>query len=295
MPPAMMLSIALVAAALGLIAVALIGAVQPARARSVANLRRGEQVSATPGSVAGTGLIELARRLTLPTLVAALERQHARAGRPADWTVGRLLGLKLIWVPVSLTLVIAMIISGAQVPLILLAIAGAILAYFLPDLLLLSRGQERDHRIELELADTLDQMTIAVEAGLAFDAAMARAAANGKGALAEELTRTLQDMRMGQARRQAFRDLAERTQVADLRQFVRAIMQADANGISLGDVLRTQADEMRLKRRQRAEMKAQQVPVKVVMPLMLCILPVLFIVVMAPAAMSAFAAISGTG
>lgn len=91
---------------------------------------------------------------------------------------------------------------------------------------------------------------------------------------------------MGKPRRDAFADLANRTRVSDLRQFVRAIMQADANGISVGDVLRTQAAEMRLKRRQRAEMKAQQVPVKVLMPLILCIMPVLFIVIIGPAALS---------
>jgi tight adherence protein C len=127
-------------------------------------------------------------------------------------------------------------------------------------------------------------MTIAVEAGLGFDSAMARAGKNGNGPLAEELVRTLQDIQVGQSRRAAYESLAERTAVPDLRKFVRAIVQADKYGIAIADVLRTQAFEMRMKRRQRAEEKAMQIPVKVIFPLMLCILPVLFIVLLGPAA-----------
>lgn len=170
---------------------------------------------------------------------------------------------------------------------------ATVVVYFLPELLLNSQGQKRNEKIQLELADTLDQMTIAVEAGLGFDSAMARAAQNGNGPLAAELARTLQDIQVGRSRRQAFEALTARTTVVDLRRFVRAVVQADAYGISIADVLRTQADEMRLKRRQRAEEKAQKLPVKVLAPLMLCILPVLFIVVMGPAVMSMVAAFSG--
>lgn len=202
---------------------------------------------------------------------------------PRDWTLERLLVVKMLVVPLGAALVAIAGLTGQDSVLVLVLALASVIGYFLPDLLLLSRGQERDQRIQLELADTLDQMTIAVEAGLAFDAAMSRAAANGKGALAEEFTRTLQDIRMGVSRAQAFKELGERNEVPDLRQFVRAILQADAFGISIGDVLRTQAAEMRLKRRQRAEEKAQQVPVKVVFPLIVCILPALFIVIMGPA------------
>jgi tight adherence protein C len=164
----------------------------------------------------------------------------------------------------------------------------------LPELLLYSRGIERSEMITLELADTLDQMTIAVEAGLGFDAAMARAGDNGTGPLAEELVRTLQDIQMGQSRRRAFESLANRTDVQDLRRFIRAVIQADSYGIAIADVLRTQAAEMRRKRRQRAEKKAMEIPVKVIFPLMICILPVLFIVLMGPAAMDIVEALSGS-
>jgi tight adherence protein C len=155
-----------------------------------------------------------------------------------------------------------------------------------PDLLLLSRGQERQQAIGLELADTLDQMTIAVEAGLGFESAIARVGRNGKGPLAEELVRTLQDIAVGQPRREAYLALAERTGVRDLRRFIRAVVQADQFGVSIADVLRTQSHEMRLKRRQRAEQKAMQIPVKVIFPLILCILPTLFIVLLGPVVLS---------
>ena len=158
--------------------------------------------------------------------------------------------------------------------------------YFLPELLLYNAATKRNEKIQLELPDTLDQMTIAVEAGLGFEAAMAQAGRNGTGPLAEELVRTLQDIEMGRTRREAYEALGERCGVEDLRRFTRAVTQADANGIAVADVLHTQAGEMRLKRRQRAEEKAMKIPVKVIFPLMLCILPVLFIVVMGPAAMN---------
>jgi tight adherence protein C len=132
-------------------------------------------------------------------------------------------------------------------------------------------------------------MTIAVEAGLGFESAMARAGKNGKGPLAEELVRTLQDIAVGQPRRDAYLAMAERAGVQDLGRFIRAVVQADAYGVSIADVLRTQAQEMRLKRRQRAEEKAMQIPVKVIFPLILCILPVLFIVLLGPAVMDIIA------
>jgi tight adherence protein C len=180
---------------------------------------------------------------------------------------------------------------GLLSTLFVIVVAGV--SYYVPEMLLKSRGQERQQAIALELADTLDQMTIAVEAGLGFESAMARAGRNGKGPLAEELVRTLQDIGVGQPRRDAYLALADRTAVPDLRRFIRAVVQADAYGVSIADVLRTQAQEMRLKRRQRAEEKAMQIPVKVIFPLILCILPTLFIVLLGPAAVDVIGAFSG--
>jgi tight adherence protein C len=176
--------------------------------------------------------------------------------------------------------------------MILLAVFATGLAYFVPDLLIYSRGQERQKKIQLELPNTLDQMLIAVEAGLGFESAMARAGQNGKGPLAEELIRTLQDMQVGRSRRDSYLALAERSNVQDLRTFVRAVVQADAYGIAIAKVLKAQAKEMRVKRRQRAEQKAMKLPVLVLFPLLLFIFPVIFIVILGPAVINIIEAFS---
>jgi tight adherence protein C len=260
---------------------------RPRRDRALlANLRRGfavgVQEQGTPGRAARIGAV--ARRLTPPSGVRRLEKLWSRAGRPEGWPVERLVVAKLVLPLVAALLTLLFATSGTGALLVVTGLVVTGVCYFLPELLLYSRAQERSQKITLELADTLDQMTIAVEAGLGFDAAMAKAGQNGRGPLAEELVRTLQDIQLGQSRRQAYEALAGRTDVVDLRRFVRSIIQADKYGVAVAEVLRTQAAEMRLKRRQRAEEKAMQIPVKVIFPLMLCILPVLFIVLLGPAA-----------
>jgi tight adherence protein C len=231
--------------------------------------------------------------LTPRGTVARLNRLAGVAGRPAAWPVPKLVTAKVVLGLVA-ALLGFLLVSGGGSPLTVgVAVVSVGVAYYLPELLLYSRGQERQQAIALELADTLDQMTIAVEAGLGFESAMARAGHNGKGPLAEELVRTLQDIAVGQPRREAYLALAERTGVQDLQRFIRAVVQADQYGVSIADVLRTQAHEMRLKRRQRAEEKAMQIPVKVIFPLILCILPTLFIVLLGPAVMDIVAAFSG--
>lgn len=227
-----------------------------------------------------------ARRFTPPRAVARLDRLHALAGRPAAWPLEQVIAAKPVLAVVALLLGLLLYSGRAGAPLMLLVIAITVTAYFVPDLLLQSRGQERQKLIGLELPDTLDQMMIAVEAGLGFDSAMARAGDKGKGPLADELVRTLQDMQIGRSRREAYEAMGERTNVPDLDAFIRSVVQADIYGISISKVLRTQAGEMRLKRRQRAEEKAMQIPVKVIIPLMLCILPVLFIALLGPAVLN---------
>jgi tight adherence protein C len=258
------------------------------------NLLRGIALPTEGEGAGGPGaLARLAGGLTPRGTVARLNRLAGTAGRPAAWPVPRLVAAKLVLTLIAGTLGL-LVVSGGPSPLtILMAVAVTVVAYFLPELLLHSRGQERREAIALELPDTLDQMTIAVEAGLGFESAMARAGANGKGPLAAELVRTLQDIAVGQPRREAYLALAERTGAQDLRRFIRAVVQADAYGVSIADVLRTQAQEMRLKRRQRAEEKAMQIPVKVIFPLILCILPTLFIVLLGPAVMDIVATFSG--
>ena len=272
-------------------------ALDPTRRLAKANLQRvgGTELTEDPDDAASTNTSarELVYDLTPDLVIRVLDRQLTLAGRPAAWPLEKLLKLKLVWVGIALVLNVLVLLSGPPPLIVLITVVVTVVGYFLPELLAHSAGQKRSERIAIELADTLDQMTIAVEAGLGFDGAMARAGENGRGPLAEELVRTLQDIQMGSSRKDAFRGLSERTDVSDLRRFVRAVIQADTYGISVAGVLHTQADEMRLKRRQRAEEKAQKVPVKVLAPLMLCILPVLFIVVMGPAVLNMMEAFGG--
>lgn len=287
----------LAAVAAGTVVWTVASIVDPQRKQLLANLQRGPVARGVEAEAAHgprpNPLPALARRLTPPVIIRVLERQYLLAGRPIAWPIDKLLVLKMVWIPVGILFGYTMIKASESPLMSLIFVIVPIVVYFLPELLLNSHGQKRNETIELELADTLDQMMISVEAGLGFDAAMSMAAKNGKGPLAEELKRTFQDIQIGRSRRQAFEALTHRTTVADLRRFVRAVIQADAYGISISDVLRTQASEMRLKRRQRAEEKAQKIPVKVLMPLMLFILPVLFIVVLGPAVMGMVEAFGG--
>jgi len=237
--------------------------------------------------------IDVARRAAPARTLHKLDRLQALAGRPPAWTVDRILLAKLM-LPLAAGALGLLFVTADPTPLrILMTGIVVVVCFFVPDLLLRSKGQERQAKIALELPDTLDQMTIAVEAGLGFEAAMLRAAKNGRGPFAQELIRTLQDMQVGQSRKDAYLALADRTTVVELRRFLRAVIQADDYGIAVADVLRTQASEMRLKRRQRAEEKAMKIPVKVIFPLMLCILPALFIVLLGPAALDMVKAFRG--
>jgi tight adherence protein C len=229
-------------------------------------------------------LYRLGWMLTPEGYAQKLDRQLALAGRPASMPLEKLLAIKL---PMALTTTLAWTVLFSVRPsstLFLAAMFFTVLTYFTPDLLLYSKGQERQKQLQLELANTLDQMLISVEAGLGFEAAMARAGANGKGPLADELVRTLQD---------SYLALADRTSVPELRSFVKAIVQADAYGIALASVLRTQAKVMRVARRQRAEEKAMKLPVMVLFPLLFFIFPVLFVVVLGPAVLNIMDTFSG--
>ncbi|MFF0989906.1 type II secretion system F family protein [Kocuria nitroreducens] len=224
-----------------------------------------------------------ARRFTTEGGRDRLESLYSKAGRPVDWPVARLMAYKVYALGGTVLFGLLILLLAGDNGMIVVIVAVIVpLSYFVPDLLLYSRGTERQKAIGLALADTLDQMMIAVEAGLGFESAMARAGHNGKGPLAEELVRTLQEMRVGIPRRDAYLALEQRTDVPDLRTFTRSVIQADAYGISISSVLRTQANEMRIKRRQRAEEAAQKIPTKILIPLMLFILPVLFLTVLGP-------------
>jgi tight adherence protein C len=221
---------------------------------------------------------------------AKLRHRIDLAGNPAGWNVERILAFKVIGLMSGL-------LVGIGLPLGLgggLAVTAGVtvllvpLGYFAPDLALYQIAYNRNERIRRDLPDSMDLLTISVEAGLPFDAALSQVARNTRGPLADELFRVLQEMQIGLARTDALRAVAERTNVPELRGFVTAMVQADSFGIPVASVLRVQARDLRVKRSQRAEEIAQKVPVKILFPLVFCILPALFIVVMGPAAISAY-------
>lgn len=237
-------------------------------------------------------LERLGRRLTPPAYVRKLDHLLALAGRPASLPLGRVLAAKPLLGAVGALL--GLWFASTPAPMLkLVGLFVMLLGYFIPDLLLYSKGQERQKAMQLELPNTLDQMLISVEAGLGFEGAMARAGENGKGPLAEELVRTLQDMQVGRSRRESYQALSERTSIPELRSFVQAVVQADTYGIAISRVLRIQAKVMRVKRRQRAEEKAMKLPVTILFPLLFFIFPVLFIAILGPAVINAINTFSG--
>ncbi|AOT02070.1 type II secretion system F family protein [Arthrobacter sp. U41] len=232
-------------------------------------------------------------RLTPAGYVRKLDKMLSLAGRPTSLPLGRVLAAKPLLGLAGALLGWYISATGATPLIKAVGLFVVLLGYFIPDLMLYSKGQERQTAMQLELANTLDQMLISVEAGLGFEGAMARAGENGKGPLAEELVRTLQDMQVGRSRRESYLALAERTSIPELRSFVQAVVQADTYGIAISRVLRIQAKVMRVKRRQRAEEKAMKLPVMILFPLLFFIFPVLFIAILGPAVINAIDTFSG--
>ena len=227
----------------------------------------------------------LARRLSPAGIVGALERRLDLAGNPSRWTPERILAVKGLGLTV---LGIIGALNGLHNPglFVLYGGIGGFAGFFLPDLLLYNSGIKRQAQMLTNLPDALDMLTVCVEAGLGFDAALSQVARNTSGPLAAEFARTLQEMQIGLSRSQALRALVARTTVPELRSFVSAVVQASDLGIPVAQVLREQATEMRLRRRQLAEEKAQKVPVKIMFPLIGCLFPALLVIVIGPGAIS---------
>ena len=217
------------------------------------------------------------------------------AGNPPGWTVDRVTALKFIGFAVALvlSLIVATLFSFGFAPMLGFCVIAAVVGYMAPNLYLYQLGYDRTKRIQKAMPDALDLLTISVESGLGFDAALSHVARNTDGPLADEFARVLQEMQIGLGRGAALRALGERTHVAELSGFVSAMVQADALGIPVAQVLRVQAREIRTKRRQRAEEQAQKVAVKILIPLIFCILPCLFIAVLGPAAIGIMESFSG--
>ena len=237
----------------------------------------------------------LGKRLTGSDAPERIRKRLDVAGNPSGWTVervqaGKVIGaIAMFFVSIALTTVM-----GPSPTLRIVLIAGAAaVGWFGPNLYLYQKVYDRSKRMQRDLPDAIDLMTISVESGLAFDAAVQQVARNTDGPLADEFSRVLREMQIGKGRAEALRGLAERTEVDDVKAFVTAMVQADSFGIPIANVLRIQSSEMRTKRRQRAEEKAQKVPVKITIPLIFCILPTLFIAVMGPAVIHIMDSFSG--
>jgi tight adherence protein C len=224
----------------------------------------------------------LGRALSPSGAAATLQRRLDFAGNPGSWTVERLLGAKGLLLTVGA--VLGGLVGGIGLWGVVLAVAFGALGFFLPDLLVYNSGLHRQEAIRRSLSNALDMLTVSVEGGLGFDAALLQVAQATYGPLAGEFARVLQEIRIGKSRLEAFTAMGQRTDVSELRSFVTALSQADRLGIPVANVLREQAKEMRVLRRQLAEEKAQKVPVKILFPLIFCIFPALFVVIIGPGA-----------
>ncbi len=229
-------------------------------------------------------LTRTARRLTPANMLSGLEQRRQLAGADSAWTIERLLAVKLVLGGVGGLLGLTVFVANASGLTFLAAVLFTVGAFFVPDLVLGARGRERQNDIERAFPGVLDQLSICVEAGLGLDAALDRAARSGRGPLAEELARVMQDVQLGVSRQVALEALVKRTDVADIRHFVVAIGQANRYGVPVVQALRAQALEAREQRRSRAEEHAQKMSVKLLFPLVFCILPALFAVLLGPAA-----------
>lgn len=243
----------------------------------------------------GERLVGIGRRLVRADTATKLQYRLNIAGNPPAWDVNRILGLKVLGLGVFGALAFLYLLgTDWSFYRVLAATAlAAAFGYVLPNILLYNAGQKREKLMRNALPDAMDLLTISVEAGLGFDAAVSRVAKNGEGPLNMEFARLLQEMQLGVGRSDAMRAMAERSSLPDLKSFCSAMVQADSLGIPIARVLRIQSREMRTKRRQRAEEKAQQVPVRIMIPLVLFILPCLFVVILGPAGIQIAQTFSG--
>ncbi|MBV9412503.1 MAG: type II secretion system F family protein [Acidimicrobiia bacterium] len=229
---------------------------------------------------------DIGRRFTPQGYVDGIRRKLTLAGQFSPDTLDRFLAMRVVTlalIPVWLLVAFVLLGSlggGSKLAIFALLTLGSILG---PDAILNRRVAERQHEIQVRLPDVLDLLTISVEAGLGFEQALDRTVAAVPGPLSDEFARMLGEVRAGASRSDAMRAMDERMDVPEVRSFVLAILQADTFGVSIGRVLRAQADEMRIKRRQLAQEQALKAPVKMLFPMVFCIFPALFVVVIGPA------------
>jgi tight adherence protein C len=227
-------------------------------------------------------------RVTSSSFSERTEKRLALAGNPGDLRVADWLGIKAIGTIVGgiLFFFLFVVVGFMALPIPLnfvMAGIGALFGYTLPEFWLGGRVRKRQHAILLMIPDALDLLTISVRAGLGFDAALGKVVEKLPGPLSEEFRRALAEVRVGKQRREALRDIVARTEVGPLTNFIGAIIQAEQLGVSISKVLQVQSEQLRIERRQRAEEQAAKAPIKMLFPLVGCIFPSLFIVILGPA------------
>jgi len=233
-------------------------------------------------------LAGLGQRLTSERNVGRTAERLAMAGNPGNMRSGDFAGLKILLAAGTgiVTALVLLVVARSAPAAIFIGIVATVVGYILPEFWLGRRISARRRHIVRTLPDTLDLLTISVRAGLGFDAALAKVTEKSAGPLSDEFRRTLAEVRVGKPRRDALRDLAQRAQVPSLSAFVAAIIQADQLGVPISRVLQVQSEQLRIERRQRAEEMANKAPIKMLIPLVGCIFPSMFIVILAPALIS---------
>ena len=243
----------------------------PLRARTVAPISR--------------AAIGLGRRVTPIGYLEQTRKKLIKAGSPEPEALDRFLVLKLtciVLIPVSVFVVFGLLqLSGLNAVLVTALLGFAL--FFVPDAILNRKVEERVHAIRVALPEILDLLVISVEAGLGFEQALDRVVDAVPGPLSDEFRRMLGEVRAGASRADSMRAVDARLDVAEVRSFIQTMLQADTFGVSIGRVLRSQAEEMRIRRRQYAQELAQKAPVKMLIPMVFCIFPALFVVVLGPA------------
>jgi len=215
-----------------------------------------------------------------------------QAGNPSEWTVERILGVK--GAGLLLGIVLGAFYGKFQLPnALFFALIGGAALFFLPDLLIKNVALRRQEQTSKSLADALDMLSVCVEAGQGFDAALLQVARNVEGPISGEFARVLSEIQIGKSRSEAFSAMGDRVTLPEVKNFITALVQADRLGLPIAAVLREQTVNMRLVRRQKAEEKAQKVTIKILFPLMFCILPALFIVIIGPGAINMMAVFGG--
>lgn len=234
----------------------------------------------------GKGLV----RLTPFDLNARINEKLILAGSPAGWDPERVVALKIIGGLAGLVggVLLAALMPIAALLKVLFVVLFALTGYVVPGVQVSAMATKRQRAIQKQLPDVMDLLTISVEAGLGFDAALSQVTKNVPGPLAEEIGRLLQEVQIGSSRAEAFRHLGDRTSVPELQSFTLSMIQADLFGVSIANVLRAQSKELRQKRRQRAEELAQKIPVKLLFPMIFLVLPALFVIVIGPGAIKIY-------